>query len=150
MKTSERGARVYGMPKALRIAEVRSIRRCRVGSDGGERKGEQGVHLYMNEGVHRPLRTENRGLDKNQAIEILITHIDFIGFHASKKHWWKFINVIDIAKLAMTLRSISLEFNCYNDRPKRIGNTARTSKNDLLSSEERGVRCIPEPSSSGA
>jgi hypothetical protein len=63
VQTSERGARVYGMPNALKVAEVRPIRHCRVGSGGGERTGERGVHLQRNEGVHHRLRTEIRGLD---------------------------------------------------------------------------------------
>jgi hypothetical protein len=59
VKTSERGARVYGMTKALRVAEVQSIRHCRVGSGGEER---QGVRLQRDEGVHHPLRAKSRGL----------------------------------------------------------------------------------------
>jgi hypothetical protein len=112
MTKGERGVRVDGMQKALRIVEDRSFHHFRVESGGGGRKGERGVHLQRNEGGHHPLeRTEGRGLDKNQVIEILITHIN-INFHSIKKPWWEFI---DTAKLVRTLRSISLEYRRYNE-----------------------------------
>jgi hypothetical protein len=70
MATNERGVCVDGTPKALRDVEVRSLHYFRVESGEGARKGERGVHLQRNEGVHHPLRrTESKILDKDYAIE---------------------------------------------------------------------------------
>jgi len=78
---------VDGMQKALRVVEDRLFHIFRVESGGGARKGERGLPLQRNEGGHHPWgKTEGRGLNKNQVIEILNTHIN-ISFHAIKKPW---------------------------------------------------------------
>jgi hypothetical protein len=95
------------MQKALRVVQDWSFHHSQIESGEGARKGEREVQLQRNEGGHHPLgRTEGRGLDKNQVVEILNTHIN-TSFHAVKKPWWEFIIT---AKLVRTLCSISLEY----------------------------------------